>query len=125
MISGFSTDEVGNFNMTISYGGLSQTVAYTVSHKPIPLTQSEAEGILNETARNMSTFSEVKETITYKLFTFTITSYTITTPTKQYSFNDEENQSWIVNEDGSWKFYEISCLKAQNLLKHIYLDLIM
>lgn len=107
MITGFSTTEVGTFTMTISYNNISKSVSYSVQNKPISITETEAETILSQTTANMATLSEVKEISTTTFFGITQTTYKITTQNKQYWYQEQDSQSWIIYENDSWKRYSI------------------
>ncbi len=95
MISGFSTEEAGEFEMTISYRNLSTKVKYTVgegdgnqnqNQGANAITQQEAENILFEAIANMCTFTEIKETLVSEMLGIEIETYKIITKDKLYSY---------------------------------------
>ena len=125
MISNFSTEEVGNFTITVTYQNFTTTVKYSVKVKPTPISESTASIIISQTIENMSSQSEVKQTTTTKMFGYTETSYVITTQNKQYSYYDKYDRSWITKENNSLKLYEIYEDVFEETINYMVYDLIV
>lgn len=78
------------------------------SNNAISVDKNEATQLLDTALENISTFAEIKQVTTTTTFGITGTASKITTQTKQYSYESEEKVHWIVDEDGTWKIYQIS-----------------
>ena len=111
MVSGFSTSQVGTFSMIITYNNVTKTIAYEVKevvNQPEQGTEDEAMSLLTSVFDNMQSYGEIKESTTTTMFGMSATSYIITTPNKQYSYQDAETMYWIVDEGGEYQYYSVS-----------------
>ena len=121
MISGFSTDTIGTFSMTITYNNVTKSIDYevkSIESKPIEISEDEATTIIDTTLAHMPTYAEIKETTTTTIWGMTDTFYTITTQTKQYHYENDESLYWIVPEDDVWKYYCISYDVLDDIVEH-------
>lgn len=113
MISGFSTHKIGTFTMTITYNNTTEHITYKVTaheHQPNPEIISEPTALtaVDTALLNMQTFAEIKQTTTTTMFGISQQSYIVTNNLQQYSYTNNDNRSWIVQEDEEWHLYEIS-----------------
>jgi hypothetical protein len=111
MVSGFSSETVGTFTMTITYNKLSTTVDYVVKKAPGPittLTEQQATDVLEQAIVNMKTYAEIKTTTVAGLFGASSQTYIITRPEYQYSNNGSDGESWLFKNQDKWEYYSIS-----------------
>jgi len=129
MVSGFSTEVEGTFTMTITYNKLTTTLEYVVTSgngqgggdeggdnsgdeggdqpgQEVELTEAEAEVVMAAAAAKMITYAEIKEVATASMGYYSATTYQITTKDKRYIYEDEENYSWLVKENGKLYLYK-------------------
>jgi hypothetical protein len=119
MVSGFSTLQAGNFKMTIKYQDATLEIEYIVKGQggsgensgqegqTVQLNANQAKTVLENAIVQMITCAEIRENFTTTAWGETVSGFQITTATKKYYYESQQQRNWTIRESGGLKFYEI------------------
>lgn len=104
MVEGFSTEEVGNFTMTIRYNTVITTLDYSVLERPdVELSAKEKIALVFE---NLIAHDKIKEISTTQAFGMSDIRTTITDESVSYSSDNDGTEIWIKEVSGVWYEFE-------------------